>query len=227
MLNKQISLAQRSGKVKTTRELVENLGIEPSAAVSRQSSLSPPPMTSLVPSENKDELMKRFFESQRHGDTVIPTAEQPASRPGSATAAAGGLVTSSSATVSQASSRAPTPKGLTGTSAAGTTVEDILAQLPPIDPEAVLAEWSSQIEEEEEIEGLIPVYRPPGLEVTDQIVASLNSDTGDRIEHVGGITDHTGVFREWHEMVAVARKAAAEDEASGDLMHILPYTVIE
>lgn len=239
MLNKQISLAQRSGKVKTTRELVENLGIEPSAAAaSRQSSLSPPTMTSLVPSENKEELMKRFFESQQHrGDRASPSVtDLPSSRPNSATAAAasggGAVLTSSSATVSQASSRAPTPQLLAPSASVGgtaaTAVEDILAQLPPIDPAAVLAEWAAQMEAEEEIDGLIPVFRPPRLEVTDQVVAALNGEGGgdeERLEHVGGITDHAGVFREWHEMVAKARGVG--EQADEELLHILPYTLIE
>ncbi len=242
MLNKQLSMAQRAGKVKTTRELVENLGIEPSAAAaaaSRQSSLSPPPiMTSLVPSENKEELMKRFFESQQQsggGDTTAsPLTERLGSRPPSAVAGGGGLLTSSSATVSQASSRAATPhlpsSKDAGVSATGggnpPTVDDILAQLPPIDPAAVLAEWSAQMEAEEEIDGLIPVFRPPPLEVTSEAVAALNGDKEDsgNLEHVGGITDHAGVFREWHEMVARAR---GEEEQSEDLLYILPYTLIE
>jgi hypothetical protein len=241
MLNKQLSMAQRAGKVKTTRELVENLGIEPSAAAaaaSRQSSLSPPPiMTSLVPSENKEELMKRFFESQQQsggGDTTAsPLTERLGSRPPSAVA--GGLLTSSSATVSQASSRAATPHlpsskdAVVSATGGGNppTVDDILAQLPPIDPAAVLAEWSAQMEAEEEIDGLIPVFRPPPLEVTSEAVAALNGDKedgGGGLEHVGGITDHAGVFREWHEMVARAR---GEEEQSEDLLYILPYTLIE
>jgi len=57
-------------------------------------------------------------------------------------------------------------------------------------------------------------------------VAALNSEDGGgdgRMEHVGGITDHTGVFREWHEMVGRTRG----EEHSQDLLFILPYTLIE
>ena len=245
MLNKQISLAQRAGKVKTTRELVENLGIETSAVPSRQSSLSPPAaggggpsatINSLVPSENKEELMKRFFESQQRGGS--PAEPSVASRPGSVAAAASGHLTSSSATVSQASSRAATPAVTIGK--ISTTVEDILAALPPIeDPAAVLAEWAALAEEEEEIDGLIPVYRPPKLEVSDDVVAALNGDVDDSddrrrlMEHVGGVTDYAGVFKEWHEMVAKSRDVVAvKDEEEGaaapaNLLHILPYSIIE
>jgi hypothetical protein len=266
MLNKQISMAQRAGKVKTTRELIENLGIDTTvaaAAASRQSSLSPPaaagagatassaatPITSLVPSENKEELMKRFFESQQQQRSGGGSSSAPPSRPGSAGAAAAHPATSSSATVSQASSRVPTPQPLAATSSFSTasTVEDILATLPPIeDPAAVLAEWAARAEEEEEIEGLIPVYRPPRLEVTADVVAALNGDKNEGgggggsiaedgrrlMEHVGGVTDYAGVFREWHEMVARPRDSGEdgvkkEAATTDNLLHILPYSLID
>ena len=115
-----------------------------------------------------------------------------------------------------------------------------MAALPPIeDPAAVLAEWAALAEEEEEIDGLIPVYRPPKLEVSDDVVAALNGDVDDSddrrrlMEHVGGVTDYAGVFKEWHEMVAKSRDVVAvKDEEEGaaapaNLLHILPYSIIE
>ena len=96
------------------------------------------------------------------------------------------------------------------------TVEDILAQLPPVDAAQVLSEWEEEAVDTEEIEGLIPIMRPK-VEVTEELVSDLNSG---QLEHVGGVLDHQGRFREWHEMVA-------SQTVGGDLLHILPYSVID
>merc|ERR1711915_997388 len=94
------------------------------------------------------------------------------------------------------------------------TVEDVLAQLEPIDPAAVLSEWEDKVADEEDIEGLIPVYKPR-LEITEQVIKDLNDG---QLEHIGGVTDHAGQFKEWHEMLS-------KETLSGDLLHILPYSV--
>ena len=97
------------------------------------------------------------------------------------------------------------------------SVEDILAQLPPIDAAAILAEVETEAAEEEpEVEGLIPAFRPE-VEVTEERIDGLNNG---HLEHIGGIRDHSGEFREWHEMVALESK-------DGELLHILPYSVID
>ena len=204
MLNKQLSMAKRSGKVKTTTELLENLGIE-----SRHVTSPPVPhnVNNLVPKENKEELMNRFFESQVvHDDEDDDSAVEILSRPGT-----GELPSSSS--VSRVSSRVPTPAPAHTLQ----TVEDVLAQLPPIDPAAVLAEWEARMEEEEEnIEGLIPVYKPR-LEITEQVIHDLNEG---ELEYIGGVKDYTGQFKEWHELVS-------KESLNGELLHILPYSVID
>merc|ERR1712227_77483 len=144
-----------------------------------------PPVTSvtdLVPNENKSE---------------------PPSRPSTAVEE----VSSSEAEASSAGpSRVQTP------AAPKETVEDILASLPPIDTEAILAE----IEEEEEVEGLIPAYKPH-KEITSNMIDDLNNG---QLDYIGGISDHSGEFKEWHEMASVESK-------DGELLHILPYSVID
>jgi len=200
ILNKQMERAKLAGrgKVRTTQELVQNLGIE-----SRAASLSPPgsslglPPSDLVPKENQAELMNRFFLSQRE-------AELP-SRPSTAASE----LTASSELTSAEPSRAPSPTC--------DTVEDLLGQLPPIDAVSVLADWEAKEEEEDpELEGLIPVFKPK-VEVTQQLIEDLNNG---ELHHVGGIMDHEGEFREWHEMTSLVSK-------DGEILHILPYCVID
>ena len=214
MLNKQMSLAKRSGKVKTTQELIENLGIE------SKHSVSPPVphnVNSLVPNENKEELMNRFFESQRRGtaaeeddDGVVEIISRPAT-------AIGTIPSSATNSVSLVSSRANTPAA--PVRPPNQTVEEVLAELPPINPAAVLAEWAAKCEAEEDeadIEGLIPVFKPP-LEITEGLIKDLNEG---QLEHIGGVSDHAGEFKEWHEVVS-------KESLGGDLLHILPYSVID
>jgi hypothetical protein len=190
--------AHRAGKVRTTQELVNNLGIESRA------SLSPPVsnVTDLVPNENKSELMDRFFSSQK---VSMGESSEPPSRPSTADEV------SSSDLTSAGPSRAQSP------GRPGDSVDDILALLPPIDAAAVLAELQvAEAEEEPEVEGLLPVFKPL-QEVTNQLIDELNNG---QLEHIGGITDHSGVFKEWHEMTALESK-------DGELLHILPYSVID
>ena len=191
--------ATRAGKVRTTQELVNNLGIESRA------SLSPPvsSVTDLVPNENKSELMDRFFSSQKVA--ALGEGSEPPSRPSTADEV------SSSDLTSAGPSRAPSP------GRGGDSVADILAQLPPIDVAVVLAELrSEEAEEEPELEGLIPAFKPQ-QEVTPQLIDELNNG---QLEHIGGIRDHSGVFKEWHEMTSLESK-------DGELLHILPYSVID
>jgi len=198
-LTQQMQQVHRVGKVRTTQELVNNLGIESRA------SLSPPvsSVTDLVPNENKSELMDRFFSSQKVGP--LGEGSELPSRPSTADEV------SSSDLTSAGPSRAPSP------GRGSDSVADILALLPPIDVAAVLAELQcAEAEEEPELEGLIPAIKPQ-QEVTPQLVDELNNG---QLEHIGGIRDHSGVFKEWHEMTSLESK-------DGELLHILPYSVID
>ena len=71
-------------------------------------------------------------------------------------------------------------------------------------------------EEEPEVDGLIPAFKPL-KEITSSLVDELNNG---QLEHIGGIKDHNGEFKEWHEMASVQSK-------DGELLHILPYSVID
>ena len=91
-----------------------------------------------------------------------------------------------------------------------------MAKLPPINPNAVLWEGMKQNQEEEDVEGLIPVSNGK-VEVTQQLIEDLNNG---QLEHIGGIKDHEGEFREWHEMTSLLSK-------DGEVLHILPYCIID
>merc|ERR1711963_1383719 len=148
---KRQMLQAKTGKVKTTQELLVNLGLESKVQT------SPPAchVSDLVPKEDKSEEASSSEES---------------SEP----------------------SRYPTP-------APRESVEDILSQLPPIDSEKVLAELEqSMAEEEPEIEGLFPAFKPR-TEVTSALVDDLNNG---QLDHIGGIRDYQGDFKEWHQMAS-------------------------
>ena len=70
-----------------------------------------------------------------------------------------------------------------------------------------------------EVEGLIPVKRREHaqLEVTPELVGRLH-DT--HMENFNGNTDHNGEFREWNEVVS-------KETTEGELLYVLPYSVID
>jgi len=248
MLNAQIFQA-RTGKVKTTKELIKNLGID-SGAVNLPVSGPVKSVSSLVPDENKKQLMDRFFASQSQvresgsRKTPAPGANleedeiteiredeeeddviEVLSRPGTGFASTLELKSQSN---SQLSSRINTPAPTTTTvPQTKQSVDDIMRLLEPVDTAAVLAEWEERLREEEieeDIPGLIPVYKPK-LEITESVVDDLNNG---ELDYIGGVKDYTGSFKEWHEMVALER-CAGTDQSKEDpeLLHILPYSVID
>ena len=197
---KRQMLQARTGKVKTTQELIANLGLDTKVQT------SPPdcPVSDLVPKEDKSELMDRFFSSQQKSDSEEGSEADLVSRPSTAAEEA------SSSEESSEPSRYPTP-------APRQSVEDILSQLPPIDSEKILADLEQNMAEEEpEIEGLFPAFKPRA-EVTADLVENLNNG---QLDHIGGIRDYQGDFKEWHQMASLPSK-------DGELLHILPYSLID
>ncbi|KAK9500739.1 hypothetical protein O3M35_001943 [Rhynocoris fuscipes] len=84
------------------------------------------------------------------------------------------------------------------------TTEEILARLPPIDYDSI--KWDET-----------PLPSPTTREVTDEDVHRVLNE---HIEGVNGNYDVNGVFREWHEVVT-------RTSYNGELIHILPYVVID
>jgi len=207
----QVAQGVRAGqRVKTTQELVQELamkrstspGMPPSAAAAAAAATASK-STSIV-EETQEQLMNRYFESQNgKRDPSPPTSlgvPSPPSEPTTSSAVAGG-------------SSANRPE----------TVEDVMARLPPVDVAAVLAEMAKEAEMEPdsdddvEMEGLIPVKKPEPLAVTDELVDRLHEG---QTESFNGNFAHDGDFKEWHEVVT-------KTTLGGDLIHILPYSVID
>ncbi|XP_026283126.1 mediator of RNA polymerase II transcription subunit 26 [Frankliniella occidentalis] len=94
------------------------------------------------------------------------------------------------------------------------TVEEILLRLPPIDAESI--EWD--VSES-------PADSPPPKTVSEDDVCRLH---GEHIDGVNGIVNHGRQdlkegdidFREWHETVS-------RTSYQGEMLHILPYVVID
>uniref|UniRef100_A0A1B6MCS2 Mediator of RNA polymerase II transcription subunit 26 n=1 Tax=Graphocephala atropunctata TaxID=36148 RepID=A0A1B6MCS2_9HEMI len=95
------------------------------------------------------------------------------------------------------------------------TVEEILSRLPPLEVEAIRWEESQSP----------PASPPPPREVTHDDVLRLHDE---HIECLNGCADHSGIrttageegFSEWHEVVS-------RTSYNGELLHILPYVVID
>jgi hypothetical protein len=78
-------------------------------------------------------------------------------------------------------------------------------------------------DDDEDIEGLIPIKKPDKpadpLSEIDQAVVVQELHSGQH-EGVNGNFTHDGAFKEWHEVVS-------KPTIHGDLLYILPYSVID
>jgi len=213
ILEEKINSAKRqASKVRTTQELVQELALRSSSspALTKTNNTVVTNQSNSIVSETKTELMNRFFESQTtNGHSVLsPPLSDGAPSPEAGTPVQ--VEQDTPDTTNPISNRE--------------SVEDVLAQLPPIDVAAVLAEINSEMQdvdddEDDDIEGLIPVKKPEPLSesVKAEMVQELHSG---QHESVNGNFTHDGAFKEWHEVVS-------KETLSGDLLYILPYSVIE
>merc|ERR1712051_796955 len=128
---KVLSARRQASKVKTTQELVQELALRSSTPTGPVKTSSG---SSHLVNETKTELMNRFFESQngngnnQHSDVLSPPLSDG---PPSPTLVKSGQNMAKNAT-NDSNNKVQ-------------SVEDILAQLPPIDTAAILAEINSEI----------------------------------------------------------------------------------
>jgi hypothetical protein len=229
-------------KVRTTREIVEELAARSHSPglVSRTAAAAGPPnnSSSSVASgapETQSELMSRFFRSQNGVTTTSPPLS--GSQPHSPPAGRGGMAlgTEVSSLLSTAPNSGTATPMLNDRSAADDPVSDaiseVMSRLPVISSSEVLAlmkeeeageDDEDEVEDEDglEVEGLIPMKKVravPELEVTEDLVDRLHEDP---MESFNGNFDHRGEFREWNEVVS-------KETTEGDLLYVLPYSVIE
>lgn len=240
---KLLTARRQASKVRTTQELVQELAL-------RSSTPTGPVKSSNVQmvSETKTELMNRFFESQngngtnQHSDVLSPPLSD--GPPSPSDVVKNGPNVAKNATLSSSNNDSNKE-----------SVEDILAQLPPIDVASVLAEINSEMQTEnssnhddsgdnanghdtemesdqEEIEGLIPPVKNTRQRINssshnkkEQLSDGVKAAMVDELhagqhESVNGNFDHDGAFKEWHEVVT-------KETVNGDLLYILPYSVID
>jgi len=246
---KLLTARRQASKVRTTQELVQELAL-------RSSTPTGPVKSSSVQmvSETKTELMNRFFESQngngnnQHSDVLSPPLSD--GPPSPSNMVKDGLKTAQNATFSSSNNDSNKE-----------SVEDILAQLPPIDVASILAEINSEMQvenssnqddsgdisgngtdmeesDQEEIEGLIPPVKKTRQKINSNSSSSHNNNNkkeqlsdgvkaamvdelhAGQHESVNGNFDHDGAFKEWHEVVT-------KETVNGDLLYILPYSVID
>lgn len=200
---KLLTARRQASKVRTTQELVQELALRSSTTtVNNTAKNSKSTNNQSIANETKTELMNRFFESQSNGHDVLspPLSDSPSPPSGSAILA-----------------KVPEHATKDTNSTSAESVEDILAQLPPIDSASILAEMNSEIIEED-VDGLIPVKKE---EFDDKVKAAMVEELhSGQHESVNGNFNHDGAFREWHEVVT-------KETLHGDLLYILPYSVID
>eukprot|EP00093_Oithona_nana_P010384 10384.XXX_381649_383197_1 [CDS] Oithona nana genome sequencing. len=200
---KLLTARRQASKVRTTQELVQELALRSSTTtVNNTAKNSKSTNNQSIANETKTELMNRFFESQSNGHDVLspPLSDSPSPPSGSAILA-----------------KVPEHATKDTNSNSAESVEDILAQLPPIDSASILAEMNSEIIEED-VDGLIPVKKE---EFDDKVKAAMVEELhSGQHESVNGNFNHDGAFREWHEVVT-------KETLHGDLLYILPYSVID
>lgn len=212
---KLLTARRQASKVRTTQELVQELALRNSTANHLNKAKTSTPS---IVNETKTELMNRFFDSQSNGthhqDVLSPPLSDGPPSP----------------------SQPPLP---TTSTAQAETVDDILAQLPPIDVASILAEINTEMQSEEneseddevEIEGLIPPIKKEERlnnnksskkeHLSEGVKAAMVQELHDgEHESVNGNFNHNGTFKEWHEVVS-------KETVNGDLLYILPYSVID
>ena len=224
--------------MRTTQELVQELALRSSTPTAPVKSSS----SSMMANETKTELMNRFFESQNNGNNQHSDVLSPPLSDGPPSPSNVAKYGQNLAKNNQNDSKE--------------SVEDILAQLPPIDVASVLAEINSEMQQnssnhdgddgghtsgsddnesdQEEIEGLIPPVKKTRQTTTttnssstkkEQLSDGVKAAMVDELhagqhESVNGNFDHDGAFKEWHEVVT-------KETVNGDLLYILPYSVID
>ncbi|XP_059099022.1 mediator of RNA polymerase II transcription subunit 26-like isoform X2 [Tigriopus californicus] len=233
VIEQQMQSARKTGKVRTTQEIVQEMALRSqSPRLMSEGVASNLSATSLMMpfdggslAQSKDQMMNKFLASSLNG-------------------VHGG---SDSGGPSTASSHAPSPDPPAELSSGNNSlgrhfldpVDAVMAQLPVIDAAEVLASYKlseenssehldskddGEVDEDDdddvddvEIEGLIPIKREPPKPIDESFLSKLHDG---HLENVNGNTDHSGEFCEWHEVLS-------KETMGGELLYILPYSVID
>ncbi|XP_054274076.1 uncharacterized protein LOC128994704 [Macrosteles quadrilineatus] len=214
IVKEKIASIARTPRVKTTQELLADLKSKTDGTLLVENR----PENCVLPggdelTRNKTEHIAKFLRSQSEvvNDDSIDVIKQEELRPGTESLPSHSTV--GPAQSSRASSTVPPSPA--PEESIERTVEEILSRLPPLDPEAI--QW-------DECQSP-PSSPPPPCSVTEADVLRLHTE---QIECLNGCADHSGLktskgdegFSEWHEVVS-------RTSYNGELLHILPYCVID
>ena len=191
VLLEKFQYLQRSSKVKTTEELMQQYG-SPLKEKPANENVMGRPGCPLDPAGIRDEMMHKWLEAQSNEEHTTPEVEIIEEEPSR----------------SPPSPCPPPPSCQTSFS-----VEKILSRLPPLDHDAIQS-YLEKCEEERTIE---EEEKPEPVPVTAEAVQQLNSE---EVPNLNGNWNFDGEFRRWHQMVSVP-------SYKEDLLHILPYVVID
>ena len=207
VLEQQMQSVLGKKRVRTTKEIVEELSLK---------SHSPAVATRTA---NQDELLP---------DTTTTLGEPPAADSAeskselmnrffeSQNGVEGETLSPPSTEVASLSSGTVTPGGpFREDDPAGAEISEVMSRLPLINAAEEFKRMDDEAEDED-VEGLIPIKRPQ-LEVTDELVVKLHEEP---MESFNGNFNHSGEFCEWNEVVT-------KETVEGDLLYVLPYSVIE
>lgn len=214
IVKEKIASIGRIPRVKTTQELLADLksktdGTLPTETQSNLANCYLPGSDELT--RNKTEHIAKFLRSQSELqnedsiDSVKPSNEEL--RP-----CTDSIPSQSTMGPAQSSCNSSTvPPSPAPEETAERTVEDILARLPPLDVDAI--QWDDSQSP--------PSSPPPAPPPTEEDVLRLHNE---HVECLNGCADHSGKsdvgFSEWHEVVS-------RTSYNGELLHILPYVVID
>uniref|UniRef100_A0A1B6CIZ2 Mediator of RNA polymerase II transcription subunit 26 n=2 Tax=Clastoptera arizonana TaxID=38151 RepID=A0A1B6CIZ2_9HEMI len=212
IVKEKIASIVRTPKVKTTQELVASLrcrsgDVLPAENQANLANCVLPGADEL--SRNKTEHLAKFLRSHSelqndNSIDIIKTSREelrphPDSLPSQSSL---GPIHSSNSSSTVAPSPLPeeTPER---------TLEEILLRLPPLDASTI--DWEESQSP--------PISSPEPKVVTEEDVERLHNE---HIVGLNGCEDHSGIkgFCEWHEMVS-------RTSYNGELLHILPYVVID
>lgn len=217
IVKEKIASIARTPRVKTTQELLADLksktdGTLPTENQSNLVNCVLPGSDELT--RNKTEHIAKFLRSQSelvNEDSVdIIKTSQDQLRPSESLPSHSTVGPAHSSRASSTVPPSPAPEESTEL-----TIEEILSRLPPLNLEAI--QWDDSLSP--------PASPPPPTEVKEEDVLRLHNE---HIECLNGCADHSGVktnegeegFSEWHEVVS-------RTSYNGELLHILPYVVID
>lgn len=223
ILKEKIASIARTPRVKTTQELVADLrsrrNSETAATVDSDVKVvaADAACDELVLSRNKTEHIEKFLRSQKQesDDDSVVVVDLVEESEASKKKGADGKERS---TKDHKRSKQAAGTDQSESSNPERTLQEILSRLPPLDVDSIVWDESP------------PVSPPPPREITLDDVDRLHNEN---VENLNGNYDHApteplqphssttdGTFREWHETVS-------RTSYNGELLHILPYVVID